>query len=405
MLKAVNGSAQVLLYGRNVGELTFSQGGCTFRYTDNLIDPTHRVLGQVFEESPRQVFREPVGLPAWFANLLPEQGSGLRRYYAARFGERYIDEARLLLILGADLPGAAFVVPQDIPDHGVLIESPDVPVDERGVHLSALAGAQLKMSILREGERLTLPVHGESGDWIAKVPTAAFPEIAVNEFLMMKWAAAVGIDVPVVDLVPAAGVPDIFDTRIDPEAVVYVVKRFDRTSDAGRVHIEDFAQVTGRLPIQRDTGTSYDAIGVMVRELTGDDGYEEYLRRLVAMVVMGNTDAHLKNWSLQYPDGRTPQLSPAYDLVCTTFYKNVTGNLTFLLGGQQRPSAVGIEEFRTAAGVAGYPPDKAVEVVEETARQLRETWPAVRRDDLSADFCAHMENRLTTHTLTRSARR
>lgn len=399
MLRAVNGSARVVLQGRDVGELVFSAGGSMFRYTDDLLDPEHHVLGQVFEESPRQRFREPVGLPTWFANLLPEQGSGLRRYYASRFGERHLDDARLLLSLGGDLPGAAIVVPHDIPASGVLVDTADVRVDGAGVHLSALAGAQLKMSVLRDGERLTIPARGESGGWIAKLPDRAFPGLAENEFLMMRWAAAAGIDVPAVDLLPMTGVPDIFDARLEPDAVVYVVERFDRTPDGDRVHIEDLAQVTGKLPVHRDRGATYDGIGLLIRSLAGDEGYTEYLRRLVTMVIIGNADAHLKNWSLRYPDGRTPRLSPAYDLVCTTIYKNVSSRLTFSLGGENRPDAIGLDEFRAVAGAAGFATETAAQIVHETAQGLRAAWPHVRREKLFPDLVAHLDHRLAHHPL------
>lgn len=254
MLSAVTASARVLLQGRPVGTLTFAAGGSTFTYTDDLLDPEHQVLGQVFEDSPRGRFREPTGLPVWFANLLPERGSGLRRYYASRYGQTDVDDARLLLSLGADLPGAAVVEPVDLPDAGVLVDPAQATLDDGGLHLSALAGAQLKMSVLRDGMRLTLPAAGESGGWIAKLPDRLFPGLPENELLMMRWAAASGLDVP-------AGIPALFDTQLDPGASVYVVERFDRGPNGRRIHLEDFAQVTGRLPIHRDQADSYEAIG------------------------------------------------------------------------------------------------------------------------------------------------
>ena len=399
MLKAVKGSARVLLHGRTVGQLEFRAGGSTFRYTDDLLDPEHQVLGQVFEESPRQVFREPVGLPTWFANLLPEQGSGLRRYYASRFGERELDDARLLLSLGGDLPGAAVVEPVDVPADGVLVDSAEVRLAHDGLHLSALAGAQLKMSVLRDGDRLTLPASGTSGGWIAKLPDRLFPGLAENEFLMMRWAAQAGIDVPCADLVPAAGIPPLFDTRLEPGASVYVVERFDRAPGGRRVHMEDLAQVIGRLPIHRDRDATYEGIGLLLLTLTGPDGFSEYLRRLVAMVLMGNTDAHLKNWSLLYPDGRAARLSPAYDLVCTSFYKNVARALTFSLAGHTRSESVDAAAFRAVASAASFPVAEAGDIVHETASRLREAWSVVRQENLFPDLVRHIDLRLAEHNL------
>jgi serine/threonine-protein kinase HipA len=399
MLKAVQGSARVLLQGKIVGDLVFRAGGSTFRYTDDLLDPEHQVLGQVFEESPRQQFREPVGLPAWFANLLPEQGSGLRRYYASRYGERELDDARLLLTLGGDLPGAATVEPVDVPAEGVLVEAAETLIAGDGLHLSALAGAQLKMSVLRDGDRLTLPASGESGGWIAKLPDRLFPGLAENELLMMRWAALAGLDVPRVDLVPAAGIPPLFGARLEPGASVYVVERFDRTTGGRRVHMEDLAQVAGRLPIHRDHDATYDGIGRLLLGLTGSAGFAEYLRRLVAMVLMGNGDAHLKNWSIWYPDGRTAALAPAYDLVCTTIYSNLPNRLTFPVGGINRPDAVTVDALLAVAATAGFPTDDAAEIVKSAGRALTEAWLAVRHEGRNPDLVEHLDRRLDRHPL------
>ena len=196
MLRSVRGRAAVLLQGKEVGEITFRSGGSEFVYDDDLLDPEHRVLGQVFEESPRGRFRVPTGLPAWFANLVPERGSGLRRYYAARFGVKEVDDARLLLSLGQDLLGAATVVPVVVPDEGVLVDRTELRLSGQGVHLSALTGAQPKMSVARDGERLTLPAEGDTGGWIAKFPDPMWGGLVENEFMMMRWAAAAGLDVP-----------------------------------------------------------------------------------------------------------------------------------------------------------------------------------------------------------------
>ena len=399
MREAVGGHAGVLLHDQEVGELEFAAGGCTFRYTDDLLRPWHRVLGQVFEEEPRKLYRESVGLPAWFANLLPEPGSGLRRFYAALFEQRVLDDARLLLTLGDDLPGAVTVVPSDIPPDGLLVQPAVARVDAASVHLSALAGAQPKMSVQRDGKRLTLPGRGETGGWIVKFASGPYPSLAENEYLMMRWAAEAGLDVPEVDLLPAESVPHVFD-ELQPGSLAYVVRRFDRTAEGQRVHIEDLAQVTGTIPELRFQGATYDAIGALVEALTGEVGFTEYLRRLVAMVVMGNADAHLKNWSLQYPDGRTPALAPAYDLVCTTFYKTLPRRLVFPLGGQHRPDAADLSAFEQVADAAQYPVEQASSIVAETAERLRDAWQEVRREPLFPELVAHIDQRLDRHPLT-----
>jgi serine/threonine-protein kinase HipA len=52
----------------------------------------------------------------------------------------------------------------------------------------------------------------------------------------------------------------------------------------------------------------------------GEEALVEFIRRLVFNAAIGNADMHLKNWSLIYPDGRTPALAPGYDFVSTVRY-------------------------------------------------------------------------------------
>ena len=52
----------------------------------------------------------------------------------------------------------------------------------------------------------------------------------------------------------------------------------------------------------------------------GHSAGSQFVHRFVTFVVLGNTDAHLKNWALLYPDGITPQLAPLYDVVSASSY-------------------------------------------------------------------------------------
>ena len=76
----------------------------------------------------------------------------------------------------------------------------------------------------------------------------------------------------------------------------------------------------------------------------------EFVRRLVFSVLIGNGDMHLKNWSLLYPDGRTPLLSPAYDFVSTVPY--IPGDsLALSFGGAKSLDGIGIDP---APAIRGY---------------------------------------------------
>jgi len=111
----------------------------------------------------------------------------------------------------------------------------------------------------------------------------------------MRWLQASGFDVPPVQVVPARAVGGIPAGLVEPSELVYLIERFDRTPK-GRVHFEDFAQVADVGPMFKysESGATYDSLAIVVRELTGVAGYADYIRRLTAMLVVGNTDAHLK---------------------------------------------------------------------------------------------------------------
>ncbi|WP_341719697.1 type II toxin-antitoxin system HipA family toxin [Micromonospora sp. FIMYZ51] len=299
--------AEVRLHGRHVGQLRFRQGGSEFTYGDDLASPEHRVLGQIFEDDPALVRRARVGLPAWFSNLLPE--GALRRQILREMGGGNIGDFTLLLRLGSNLPGAVTVHADDEPTDDFL----SAQVDDAAHPLRhSLAGVQLKYSI--SAARLAIPASGLGGWWIVKLPDRSLRDLPLNEYLTMRWLADAGFSVPEIALSPAEGVKGLPDGMVDPVDLVYAIRRFDRTID-GRVHVEDFAQVADVEPRYKysESGVSYDSLATAIRQLTGEDGYHDFIRRLVAMIVVGNTDAHLKNWAIIYPDGRTPRLAPVYD--------------------------------------------------------------------------------------------
>ena len=135
---------------------------------------------------------------------------------------------------------------------------------------------------------------------------------------MMTLAARVGIEVPETRLVPVDSISNLpRGMGVTSGKMALAVRRFDRADDGAPVHVEAFAQVLGARPEQKYAGAGYGDIAEVVGRAVGDDAVWELIRRLVFCALIGNGDAHLKNWALIYPDGRTPALAPAYDLVST----------------------------------------------------------------------------------------
>ena len=289
--------------------------------------PRRPVLSQCFEGKLAQPWPRSQQVPAFFANLLPE--GALRRMIADAAGVGEEQDMRLLAHLGDDLPGAVRAVAQRDPDDDE--GPPTEAVGRRGFTGEelrfSLAGVQLKFSMVRDGKGLTLPASGRGGDWIVKLPDHEFSAVPENEAAMMAWARASGIEVPHFELVPFGQLSGIPERRFAPETACYAVRRFDRPEPGRRVHIEDFAQVFNIRPEKKYELLNYESIARVIHLVCGVEDLRAFIRRLVFVVLSGNADAHHKNWSLIYADGRTARLSPAYDLVATVAYPEVKREL------------------------------------------------------------------------------
>ncbi len=369
----------VYLYDRLVGRL--HRRGDTTRFVfepDYWDDPQRAVLGLRFEENRLERHQSNLRLPPWFSNLLPE--GRLREWIARARGAAIDREMELLAQVGHDLPGAVRVlaaeeaVPVDVSDGqnaSTVADHPNNPLWR-----FSLAGVGLKFSLLATGDRLVLPAFGEGGDWIVKLPDPAYPDLPWNEFAMMTLAKAVGIEVPEVRLIHRDQVDSLPErVWIGTQGWAYAVKRFDRGPRRELIHIEDLAQVRGFCPDKKYAG-SYETIAALVYRGHDTEALREFTRRLAFNILIGNGDAHLKNWSLIYRDPRRPTLAPAYDLVSTFVYRPPSEGLEDLalrFGRSKRFEDMRLSVFtrledalKTQIGLA--------DIAEQLAMKVREEW-------------------------------
>jgi serine/threonine-protein kinase HipA len=289
-------------------------------------DPDRPVLGLVFEDRPEKAHVATVRVAPWFSNLLPE--GRLRDWIADERGVNRQREIELLAQVGHDLPGAVRILPEgEVPLELIWSDEPDTYAIELaddfhrpGVRFS-LAGVAMKFSMLLRDDRLTIPAHGEGGDWIVKTPDLRFRDVPLNEFAMMTMARGVGIDVPEILLMPRGRVDERLPASVWPEheEFAYAIRRFDRDDHRGLVHIEDLAQVRNVYPERKYEG-NFETVASLIYRGRDTESLLEFTRRLTFSILISNGDYHLKNWSLIYRDGRVPALSPAYDLVSTAHY-------------------------------------------------------------------------------------
>ena len=168
----------------------------------------------------------------------------------------------------------------------------------------SISGVQPKLSMKLDRKNNSLISVAEGGEYILKPQTAAFPNIPENEQCCMDIAAEFKIDVPPHCLLP-----------LKDGSLAYIVKRFDRESGM-KIHQEEFSQI---LEAENKYDGSVEQIGRKLKEISTAPGYDVQLffERVVFNFIIGNGDAHLKNYSIAYKDKETIRLTPVYDIVCS----------------------------------------------------------------------------------------
>ncbi len=332
--------------------------------------------------------------PTWFQNLLPE-GQNRERLARDR-GCSTDDEFELLAAAGRDLAGAVEVEPlaqdETLPDAirawhaatGIDVSAPEVvaaPVEDA----ASLSGIVTKFSAIKDGRRYTVKRYGKAGQYIVKLPSTTHPDLVDNELTGYRLASIVDLDCAEAHRVPRA------ETEL-PEHVEFpymlVVKRFDRLSDGRRVHMEEMAQAMGYAPKQKYGGGLFVDFPKMLQlldQLSANPAADvlEAVRRLVVFALMGNVDAHLKNWALVYADGRTPTLSPLYDPVCVTAWFAGLKEHEYALNRKVDRALSdldwnGLRALLRAAGVLR--PTRLIQLAKETVAEAKAKWPRVLRD-------------------------
>ncbi|MEH6999911.1 MAG: type II toxin-antitoxin system HipA family toxin [Limnobacter sp.] len=325
---------ELILHGRVVGHLAgFSHGRNVLIFTDEFRDDPHRsTLGLIthpaFPNSSKllgQPWARNQKLHPLLSNLLPE--GALRELLAQSLKTHVDNEFQIFSSLGQDLPGALIanlLPPEEIPKHVL-----DAHGDAKLISLNmpaygnkfSLAGVQMKFSMKERDGRYNLTTGSELGDWIVKTPSTKYKQVPVNEFTAMSLAALAGIDTPEIKLIEMDRLSALPQINLPDEKLAYAIKRFDRDGET-RIHMEDFAQVFVKYAHEKYDAANYEQIGRILFQYSANGlaDVQQFAKRLLVNILLANGDAHLKNWSLIYPDRFMPSLSPAYDIVFTRAY-------------------------------------------------------------------------------------
>jgi serine/threonine-protein kinase HipA len=329
------------------------------------------------------------GLPPFFQNLLPE--GPLRKQLISDLGLESNDELGLLAACGGDLPGDVWADAETLDDSelGRLIgqsrdsyemSSGQVPTPQQ----TSISGVQPKVALVAGGPGRYVMRSRQSATrhFIGKLPTSEFEHLPEVEYSALTLARAAGVDTCDFALEPLSAIADRlpYAMRKD-ERDFLLVSRFDRDVDTPttRLHMEDFAQVTGTPSEYKYSGT-YAAIGLLLkrRSARGEADVAELLRRIKVSELLGNYDAHLKNFSLVYPAGQDkPVLSKAYDIVAYGVYLNGSGHGLQFFPDQKARTLLDPRTLRALANAWDIPEKQLGDAVTRCVDQAMRTWPGL----------------------------
>lgn len=324
----------------------------------------------------------------FFSNLLPE--GNVRALIARKLHISETNDFELLKALGGDCAGAISLLPEGekVSNKGdyervtpkeleAMIEgmsSNPLLIWKEELRLS-LAGAQQKLPVYIEDEKIYLPRGAYPSSHILKPKITGFDQIIENETFCMLLAKKYRLPVPEV-------------TILKGKQPIYLVERYDRKRDEQdriiRLHQEDFCQALG-FSYARKYETEGGPNLQKCFSLLLEHGTQPILDKkvLIQWVVfnylIGNCDAHAKNVSMLITK-ESYHMAPHYDLVSTTVYPSLSAKLAMRIGGEDRPEWVLRKHWERLAKDAGVGakatlaicremsetlPDKAVQVAKE----------------------------------------
>lgn len=227
-------------------------------------------------------------------------------------------------------------------------------------HVS-VPGVQAKLSVhLEQAEhapdRLTLV--GLDGNYILKLPTAQYPGLPESEHFAMTLARMCGIETAAFGLV-----------RLESGALAYLTRRMDR--EDGVKHMIDFCQLTDRRTSRKYYG-SHEQIARTIRRYATAAGTDvvRFFEVLLYSFLTGNSDMHLKNFSLLREHDGTWRLSPAYDLVpVKAILPTDMDDLALTVNGKNRKLLAG--DFKAAATTMGLTPEQNRRLTERMVASVR----------------------------------
>jgi serine/threonine-protein kinase HipA len=284
---------------------------------------------------------------AYFGGLLPESETA-KKILGKIYGISHSNHFALLKAIGYDCAGALSCHAMDEPirEHSSfpltarlisddelyqhIKELPQKPlfVNVDGLRLS-LAGVQDKAAVCLVDNQIALAENGCPTTHILKPSSHYFAGMAENEYFCLRIAKAIGLPIPDIQL------------RQINNITFLLIERYDRrikNHSVERIHQEDFCQGLGVLSskkYQHEGGPGFKNCFELLKNSSQPAVDRNLLvSALIFNYLIGNMDAHAKNFSLLHHSPSNIRLAPFYDLVCTRVYQNLTTKMAMKIGSQ-----------------------------------------------------------------------
>lgn len=279
----------------------------------------------------------------FFSGILPEEH--IRTSIARHLGISEKNDFELLAAIGGECAGAVSLLPAQsapedlkpsykiINDDAVsnilhtMVQKPML-AGEDGIRLS-LAGAQDKLAIALIEGHIAIPMDGAPSTHILKPVNRDFPSLIENECFCLQLAKKVGLNAAEASMHNAEGTPYLLVKRYD---------RIERNNNIERLHQEDFCQAMGIISerkYQREGGPSLADCFQLIKQVSHLPviDIKELLQGVLFNLIIGNNDAHGKNFSLLYEQQQT-RLAPFYDMISTVYYPSLANKMAMKIGSK-----------------------------------------------------------------------
>ena len=302
---------------------------------------------------------------AFFGGILPEEGQ--RKIIAKNLGISANNDFSMLEKIGGECAGAlSFLSPDDelnlqennyheltgVSLSNILRELPTRPLlaGDQGVRLS-LAGVQDKLAVYIENEKIYIPLNNAPSTHILKPDFSIYEGVIFNEAFCLSLARKIGLSVADAEI------------RKTEEIDYLLIKRYDRINKNSephkikRMHQEDFCQALGissANKYQNEGGPSLKQCFDLIRSESAIPvvDLEKMINAVIFNFLIGNCDAHGKNFSFLYLDQL--QLAPLYDLICTLYYQELSQKMAMKIGGEYGANNIKLINFDKLADDIGF---------------------------------------------------